>query len=97
MSKKVDDKAGNDDCQVLLDMTLRKPVTVGGKEITHVIVREPTVDDLDVMGEAGSDNQIVIMKALTAHLLDWAPSDLKKAHVKDVLKMVNKVGEFVTG
>ncbi|MDH5633605.1 MAG: phage tail assembly protein [Gammaproteobacteria bacterium] len=97
MSKKVDDKAVENDREILLDMDLRKPVTVAGKEITHIIIREPTVDDLDVMGDIESSNRIVIIKALIAHLLGWAPSDLKKAHVKDVMRMVGAVGEYVMG
>lgn len=76
------------------DITLSKPLDIGGTKLTALRMREPTVKDQLVMDESsgGAAKKEV---SFFAHLTGQAPSDIERLPMRDYQRMQDAYSLFI--
>lgn len=69
-----------------VDITLSKPATINGAQVSFLRMREPTVADQLAAKSAGADAKDVEL-AMFANLMETTPADLHRLKLRDYSRL----------
>jgi len=78
-------------------LTLKKPISVNGTEVTSIEIEEPTiggVEAFETAKAAGESDTAATLKMLAADL-DWPLSAVRRIKASDMLKISEALAPFV--
>lgn len=76
------------------EVTLSRPLNIGGTNMAALTMREPTVGD-QLISEASGDSSAQREIALYANLMEVTPDDIKRLPLKDYRRLQIAFSDFI--